>query len=259
MEDKKRFDHDTTEDNASPVELLFDGEKQDGGADEAPKKRSVDLLKIGLIVSAAGVGIFFLITLISLLIYGKAYYYDGYDFTKVFCTIDLILMISGAVCVAVNLILMKVKHKTIVKNVLILSITAILLAIVCSIVPITNAANTGSRSSRSSSYSGSNGSSYEMDHSTYCLLYMTVSNVRVTHSGNYAYVSGTIKNTGTYRIRYVKVRAACKNSAGSVVDTDWTYAVDSDWLEPGESKSFEMMVRDPNNNIRSATVTVVTN
>ena len=97
-----------------------------------------------------------------------------------------------------------------------------------------------------------------MDFSTYCLLYLNVSNVRVTHSGNYTYVTGSVKNTGTYSVRYVKVRAACKNSSGSVIDTDWTYAVDSDWLEPGESKTFEMMIRDPNNNIRSASVTIVT-
>ena len=156
---------------------------------------------------------------------------------------------------------MKVKRKPIVKNVLILSIVAIVLAAVCSVIPISNAvrtASSSSRSSRSSGSSGSYGSSSDMDFSTYCLLYLNVSNVRVTHSGNYAYVTGSVKNTGTYSVRYVKVRAACRNASGSVIDTDWTYAVDSDWLEPGESKTFEMMIRDPNNNIRSASVTIVT-
>ena len=258
MDEKERLAfEEETEDSVSPVQLP-EGDGQDASADETQSKRPVDLLKIGLIVAAAGVGIFFLITLISLLIYGRAYYYDGYDFTKVFCTIDLILMLSGALCVAVNLIVMKVKRKTIVKNVLILSIVAIVLAAVCSVIPISNAVNTASSSSRSSGSSGSYGSSYDMDFSTYCLLYLNVSNVRVTHSGNYTYVTGSVKNTGTYSVRYVKVRAACKNSSGSVIDTDWTYAVDSDWLEPGESKTFEMMIRDPNNSIRSASVTIVT-
>ena len=71
------------------------------------------------------------------------------------------------------------------------------------------------------------------------------------------YISGTIKNTGTYQIKFVKVKAVCKNYAGSIVDTDWTYAVDSNWLEPGESKKFEMMVKDTNNEIRTANVSVV--
>lgn len=106
------------------------------------------------------------------------------------------------------------------------------------------------------SSSSSDAYSYEMDHSTYCLLYMKVSDVRVSHSGNYAYISGTITNNGTSSIRYVKVKASCENSSGKVIDTDWTYAVDSSWLDPGESKSFEMMVKDTNKEIRTASVTV---
>lgn len=120
---------------------------------------------------------------------------------------------------------------------------------------------TGSASSYSSSYSSS-GSSYssssEMSHSRYCKLYMSITNVKVTHKGNYTYCSGTIKNTGTYSVKYVKVKAALKDASGNTVDTDWTYAVDSTWLDPGESKNFEMMIRDENNKIKKAVVTVVT-
>ena len=96
-----------------------------------------------------------------------------------------------------------------------------------------------------------------MDHATYCYLYIKVSNVKVTHSGNYAYISGTVTNTGTYQVKYVKVRAACKDYRGNIIDTDWTYAVDSSWLNPGESKKFEMMVKDTGNDISTASVTVV--
>ena len=109
---------------------------------------------------------------------------------------------------------------------------------------------------KSSSSSAGYTYSYEMDHSTYCLLYMKVSDVSVSHSSNYAYISGTITNNGTSSVRYVKVKAACKDSSGKVIDTDWTYAVDSSWLDPGESKSFEMMVKDTNKEIRTASVTV---
>ena len=111
---------------------------------------------------------------------------------------------------------------------------------------------------KKSSYSSSGSSySYEMDHSTYALLYMSLSNVSVTHSGDYAYVSGTITNNGAYQIKYVKVKAECKDYRGNVIDTDWTYAVDSTWLDPGESKKFEMMVKDPDKDIRTATVKVM--
>ena len=90
--------------------------------------------------------------------------------------------------------------------------------------------------------------------STYC----KISGVTVTHERNYTYIKGTIKNTSsTTDYRYVKVKASCKNSSGKVIDTDWCYAIDSAWLEPGESKSFEMMVKDENGQIRSATVTIM--
>ena len=116
--------------------------------------------------------------------------------------------------------------------------------------------NKKGKAKKSSSSSDGYTYSYEMDHSTYCLLYMKISDVRVSHSSNYAYISGTITNTGTSSVRYVKVKAACENASGTVIDTDWTYAVDSSWLDPGESKSFEMMVKDTNKEIKTASVTV---
>ena len=112
-------------------------------------------------------------------------------------------------------------------------------------------------SSSSSQSSSSQSSTFEMDHATYCLLYMNISDVKVSHKSNYTYVTGTITNNGTYSIKYVKVKAACKDSKGTVIDTDWTYAVDSSWLEPGESNTFEMMVKDESGKIKSANVTVI--
>ena len=112
-------------------------------------------------------------------------------------------------------------------------------------------------SSDYSSYDSSSYSSDTMDHDTYCMLYMNITDVKVSHSGNYTYVTGTIKNNGTYNIKYVKVKASCKDSYGSVVDTDWTYAVDSAWLDAGESKNFEMMIRDENWRISTADVKIM--
>ena len=126
--------------------------------------------------------------------------------------------------------------------------TVILLTVGCK-----SSSGSGKTGSSSSSYSSSN----EMSHSTYCLLYMSISNVKVTHKGNYAYCSGTITNTGTYSVKYVKVKAALKDSSGTTIDTDWTYAVDSTWLDPGESKNFEMMIKDEDGKIKKAVVTVI--
>lgn len=126
--------------------------------------------------------------------------------------------------------------------------TVILLTVGCK-----SSSGSGKTGSSSSSYSSSN----EMSHSTYCLLYMSISNVKVTHKGNYAYCSGTITNTGTYSVKYVKVKAALKDASGNTIDTDWTYAVDSTWLDPGESKSFEMMIKDEDGKIKKAVVTVI--
>lgn len=126
--------------------------------------------------------------------------------------------------------------------------TVILLTVGCK-----SSSGSGKTGSSSSSYSSTN----EMSHSTYCLLYMSISNVKVTHKGNYAYCSGTITNTGTYSVKYVKVKAALKDASGNTIDTDWTYAVDSTWLDPGESKSFEMMIKDEDGKIKKAVVTVI--
>ena len=57
-------------------------------------------------------------------------------------------------------------------------------------------------------------------------------------------------------MKFVEIKGAFKG-AGKVIDTDWTYAVDSTWLDPGESKSFEMMIKDEDGKIKKAVVTVI--
>lgn len=143
------------------------------------------------------------------------------------------------------------------KKVIILAVL-IWLAIVIVISTITISILSKSKEdSAPSSYSSDSDYSSQMEFGTYCLLYMEISDVKLKHSGNYTYISGTITNTGNYQVKYVKVRAACKNYYGEIIDTDWTYAVDSDWLNPGESKTFEMMVKDEYHKISTAEVSVV--
>ncbi len=77
--------------------------------------------------------------------------------------------------------------------------------------------------------------------------------------GSYTYVNCTVTNVSSEyvatRYRYVKVKAQFKDYYGSIVDTDWTYAVDSTWLEPGESKTFYYMVK--NTTIESAILSFI--
>lgn len=193
---------------------------------------------------------FMLIALIGLIAYGDIYLFGGFDFTKVLCVICLITMILGILFIVIDILLRKNAYFADKKK-LVFSIFIIIFALLFSLILVISAIQ--NNTDNSSSGSGS----YEMSHDVYSYVYMKVSNVNVTHSGNYAYVSGTVTNTGTYQIKYVKVKAVCKDAYGNIVDTDWTYAVDSTWLNPGESKNFEMMVKDSNHKISTANVTVV--
>ena len=140
-------------------------------------------------------------------------------------------------------------------------VLTIALACLCALMLTSCSSNrSSSKSTKNDSYysrSTTRASSYEMSHATYCRLYMKVNNVKVKHERNYTYVTGSVKNTGTYQVKFVKVKAVCKDYSGNIIDTDWTYAVDSTWLDPGESKTFEMMVRDPDGKIKKADVTVI--
>lgn len=94
--------------------------------------------------------------------------------------------------------------------------------------------------SGSSSGSSSGGISDEL------LMYLSISvtDVSITHNSLYTVCTGKVKNTSsTYSFRYIKVQGKFKNRYGEVIDTDWTYAVGSEWLGPGESASFRLSVR----------------
>lgn len=55
--------------------------------------------------------------------------------------------------------------------------------------------------------------------------------------------------------RYVRVKAQFIDNIGKVVDTDWTYAIGSAWLEPGETTTFKFMVE--NNSITSVNLSFI--
>ena len=72
---------------------------------------------------------------------------------------------------------------------------------------------------------------------------LTISNVKLSTYGNYAEASGSITNNSDYTVTFVKIKGSFESSTGQVIDTDWTYAVDSAGLAPGESCKWELSVK----------------
>ena len=96
----------------------------------------------------------------------------------------------------------------------------------------------------------SSSNSYE---SAYSVL--KISGVSVTSNSSYTVCTGTITNNGKKTYKYVKIKGSFKNSSGTVLDTDWTYAVGSEGLAPGESKTFRMSV-PKNYDIKSCSISI---
>lgn len=60
---------------------------------------------------------------------------------------------------------------------------------------------------------------------------------------NYYYASGSLTNYSSKTVKYVKVKVLFKNSYGTIIDTDWTYAVGSEGLAPYETIKWECSVK----------------
>ena len=88
--------------------------------------------------------------------------------------------------------------------------------------------------------------------------YLSISNVKVETNSSYTICTGTItvKSNSPYKYRFIEVKGAFKNSYGSVVDTDSTYAIGSEGLEPGESKTFRLSVPE-NSTIKTCSVSIM--
>ncbi len=216
-------------------------------------KKTIELLpKIGLYSCLFGIGIFLLIVFIGLIFYGKVYLYDGYAFTKVFCTISVILMLFGAIVCGGLLVCKFIKKEITFDKRIILRIAAVLLSVVFSIVSFCSAASVSKQNHSSSSSSSSSMNAY-----TYALLYLDITNVYVTSNSSYTVCTGKITNTGNMSVRYIKIKGAFQNASGITVDTDWTYGIGSEWLAPGESTTFRLTV-SKDTSIKKCNVTFIT-
>ena len=65
-----------------------------------------------------------------------------------------------------------------------------------------------------------------------------------SYSDSYITAKSTITNTSSETVYYVKVKANFLSESGTVIDTDWTYAVGSEGLAPYESKRFDLMIEN---------------
>ena len=222
-----------------------------------------DKLFLGGFVSAAfGTILFVGIILVSLIGWGKVYLYGGYDFTSVLTTISLIFMLLGFVVLSIiSIINLKLKSINKLTKKVFISLTIVLL-VLCVVfstwgfIDYANEQDSGS-SYGNGSYGGSYNDYYSSGIDKSIGLSLKVDSIKT--SGSYTYVYCTVTNVSSKYVatkyRFVKVKAQFKNYSGSIVDTDWTYAVDSTWLDPGESKTFYYMVQ--NTNIKSATLSFV--
>lgn len=85
---------------------------------------------------------------------------------------------------------------------------------------------------------------------------LKISGISLTNSGSYTVVTGKITNDSSQTVSYVKIKGAFVNVMGDVLDTDWTYAVGSEGLAPGESCSWRMSV-EKDWNIKDCKVTIL--
>lgn len=85
---------------------------------------------------------------------------------------------------------------------------------------------------------------------------LSFTNIKITHNSLYTVVTGTVTNSGTRNYRFVTIKGSFKNYAGTVIDTDSTYAVGSEGLAKGESTTFRMSV-DKNTNIRTCSISII--
>lgn len=74
-----------------------------------------------------------------------------------------------------------------------------------------------------------------------------------TNNSSYTICTDSVKNNGTKTYKFIKIKGKFKDWNDKVVDTDWTYATDSEGLVSRESISFRLSVTK-NSKITSCSV-----
>lgn len=69
------------------------------------------------------------------------------------------------------------------------------------------------------------------------------SDINISSNSSYTICTATVTNNGMRTYMFVEVKGKFKDSSGTVIDTDWTYAVGSEGLAPNESVSIRLSVK----------------
>jgi hypothetical protein len=85
---------------------------------------------------------------------------------------------------------------------------------------------------------------------------LKISNVKISSNSSYTIAEGTIINNSDQTVTFVKIKGSFETSSGKVVDTDWTYAVGTEGLDPGESCKWRMSV-SKDSSIKNCNVTII--
>ena len=104
--------------------------------------------------------------------------------------------------------------------------------------------------------SGSNYCYLHQPATYYASVDLEISNVKLESNSSYTVATGTVTNNGSHTYTFVKVKGAFQDSSGTTLDTDWTYAVGSEGLAPGETTSFRMSV-DKDYKIKKCSVSIL--
>lgn len=70
-----------------------------------------------------------------------------------------------------------------------------------------------------------------------------ISNTKLTSNTLYSILEGSVTNRSSKTVYFVKIKVLFMDDSKKTIDTDWTYAVGSEGLAPGESKKFETSVK----------------
>ena len=72
---------------------------------------------------------------------------------------------------------------------------------------------------------------------------LKISQTQIDFDDGYYYVRGTVNNVSKTTHYYVKVKVTYYDKNGTVLTTDWTYAVDSSGIRGGENQQFDLMTK----------------
>ncbi len=219
---------------------------------------------VGMTLAMVGVGMFFGILLLPLIVEGEI---DLFVKQETATIVSIVCMLAGAVAIAPKLVYGLVQKGRASSTPKARKIIACILVAVCvgfsvwSFVDCSankDGGSSGGTGTTNNSGGGSGLGSYDTTVSKYIGLSVSVTSTKT--SGNYTYVYCKITNVSSMygtatKYRYVQVKAVFKDRYGSIVDTNSTYAIDGTWLEPGETKTFYYMVRDTS--VKTATLSIV--